>query len=468
MGFRNEGAQMNRDEETAGIFEQADAVYFAGIRYFPNFETLAALCGKTRYALASGMEAVAALGVRDETALRRLEAHFTSGSAGEFVNAARYMLYKAGLLPEAPPEPEPPLLYGIWHPAAETPFQNLAGYLSWKRETTEIPAAAPLAAVCFPRTWILSEDMELIHAVMEPIEKNGLHPLPVFCDGEIASSFVKVSPHPLDDILSECGTNLAAVWSLLTGHVGNDKVADVFQAYDVPVFQTIRNYNQTVDEWKASTEGLSAMTICYGMTKPEMLGCIEPTLLACDNEGMSVCHPARFVLIGTMNPEEGELRPRILDRFGLAVQIEAERDPAVRVELLKRRERFDLDWEAFENSYLSDLEKIRMDIINARSLLPGMFMPNHLRTFIAEICAQNNVAGNRADLAIERAARAHAALRGSVEVSSDDIIAVASLALLHRMRNAQAPQMPPPSPPAEDPPENSGPEENKDLNSRRV
>lgn len=165
-----------------------------------------------------------------------------------------------------------------------------------------------------------------------------------------------------------------------------------------------------------------------------------------EREGMSAWRPSRFILIGTMNPEEGELRPQILDRFGLAVQVESETEPARRMELLKRRELFDLDPEAFERRFARELEKIGEAIVNARALLAGMFTPNHLRTFIAEICTQNNVAGHRADLAIERAACAHAALAGRREVSSDDIIAIAPLALLHRMRNAQEPQMPPPPP----------------------
>jgi magnesium chelatase subunit D len=172
----------------------------------------------------------------------------------------------------------------------------------------------------------------------------------------------------------------------------------------------------------------------------------ESGLNIVEREGMSVSHPSRFVLIGTMNPEEGELRPQILDRFGLAVQVEAEPDPAARVELLTRREMFDLDCEGFEKSYIPELEKLRRKISDARLLLSEVFMPNHLRTFISEICAQNNVAGHRADIAMERAARAHAALRGSTEVSSDDIIAVAPLTLLHRARNAEALQMPPPPP----------------------
>jgi magnesium chelatase subunit D len=166
-----------------------------------------------------------------------------------------------------------------------------------------------------------------------------------------------------------------------------------------------------------------------------------------EREGMSVWHPSRFILIGTMNPEEGELRPQILDRFGLAVQVEAESDPALRVELLKRREQFDLNPAGFTGRFHSESIIVSESISNARALLPGAFLPNHLRTFIAEICTQNNVAGHRADISIERAACAHAALNGRSEVSSDDIIAVAPLALLHRMRNAQEPQMPPPPPP---------------------
>ena len=162
-----------------------------------------------------------------------------------------------------------------------------------------------------------------------------------------------------------------------------------------------------------------------------------------EREGMSVWHPSRFILIGTMNPEEGDLRPQILDRFGLSVQVEAETDLSLRIELLKRREQFDLDPFNFYKLFHLDSIKISDKIVNARTLLSSVFIPNHLRTFITEICLQNNVAGHRADLAIERAACAPAALNGRIEVSSDDIIAVAPLALLHRIRNSQEPSMPP-------------------------
>lgn len=166
-----------------------------------------------------------------------------------------------------------------------------------------------------------------------------------------------------------------------------------------------------------------------------------------EREGMSVRHPSRFMLVGTMNPEEGELRPQILDRFGLVVQVEAESDPILRVNLMRRREQFDLDPKKFIERFTAESDKIKEQIHNAKSLLAGVFTPKHLLSFIAEICVQNSVAGHRADLAIKRAACAQAALNGRTEVSSDDIIKVAPLALLHRMRTAQEPQMPPPPQP---------------------
>lgn len=185
-----------------------------------------------------------------------------------------------------------------------------------------------------------------------------------------------------------------------------------------------------------------------------------------EREGLSVRHPSRFMLVGTMNPEEGELRPQILDRFGLAVQVEAESDPGLRVELLRRREQFDLNPEAFIERFTADSAKISEQICNARSLLPGVFTPKHLLTFIAEICAQNNVAGHRADLAIERAACAYAVLNGKTEVSSDDIISVAPLALLHRMRTAQQPQIPPPPPPPPPEDEKDNKEQDQDQSQQ--
>lgn len=167
-----------------------------------------------------------------------------------------------------------------------------------------------------------------------------------------------------------------------------------------------------------------------------------------EREGQSLRHASRFILIGTMNPEEGELRPQLLDRFGLAVSIEAERDPALRMELLKRREAFDLDPDCFIARFQADEVHLAQRIAESRRRLAELACPAHLTAFIAEICQRNHVAGHRADIVLDRAARAHAAWRGQSEVNADDILAVAPMVLLHRMRSAE-PDIPPPPPPPE-------------------
>lgn len=168
-----------------------------------------------------------------------------------------------------------------------------------------------------------------------------------------------------------------------------------------------------------------------------------------EREGQSRRHPARFVLIGTMNPEEGELRPQFLDRFGLAVSIEGEADPALRVDLLRRREAFDADPEAFAARFAPEQATLRLRLTEARRRLADVAVPPRLIAFIAEICQSNHVAGHRADIVLDRAARAHAAWQGRTEVTADDILEVAPLVLLHRMRGA-TPDMPPPPPPPPD------------------
>ncbi|WP_337998231.1 VWA domain-containing protein [Oleispirillum naphthae] len=175
-----------------------------------------------------------------------------------------------------------------------------------------------------------------------------------------------------------------------------------------------------------------------------------------EREGQSLRHASRFILIGTMNPEEGELRPQLLDRFGLAVSIAGESDPQVRVELLKRREAFDADPDAFLAAHAAAEADLALRLREARKRLAEVRIPPHLVGFIAEICQRNHVAGHRADIVMERAARAFAAWAGRTDVTADDILAVAPMALLHRMR-AGTPEMPPPPPPP--PPETEEPEE---------
>jgi magnesium chelatase subunit D len=166
-----------------------------------------------------------------------------------------------------------------------------------------------------------------------------------------------------------------------------------------------------------------------------------------EREGISFRHPARFILVGTMNPEEGELRPQFLDRFGLCVEVNGASEAEDRILLMERREAFDLDPPGFVDRYRSENAAIAESIVRARGLLPLIRLDSPLRRFITALCTENNVAGHRADLVIERAATALAAWNGREEVTLEDIQEVAAMALLHRRRDMAPPSPPPPPEP---------------------
>lgn len=183
-----------------------------------------------------------------------------------------------------------------------------------------------------------------------------------------------------------------------------------------------------------------------------------------EREGISFTHAAHFILVGTMNPEEGELRPQLLDRFGLSVTVTSEKDLDNRAMLMAQREDYDANPGAFVKRYESEQKTVTRHIMRARECLKKVRMPRHLRALISELCTENNVAGHRADLAIEQAARALAAWRDDTTVSVADIQAVAPLALSHRKRDAAPP--PPPPQPDEHPHEHDDPAE-KDRDDNR-
>jgi magnesium chelatase subunit D len=153
-----------------------------------------------------------------------------------------------------------------------------------------------------------------------------------------------------------------------------------------------------------------------------------------EREGVSVAHAARFVLVGTMNPEEGELRPQLLDRFGLTVEIAAPRDPALRAEVVRRRLAHDVDPDAFGTRFEPAEREMAGRIAAARAALPTVILGDGALTKIAEICAVFEVDGMRADIVTARAAVAHAAWHGRRYVTRNDIRAAARLALPHRRR----------------------------------
>jgi magnesium chelatase subunit D len=163
-----------------------------------------------------------------------------------------------------------------------------------------------------------------------------------------------------------------------------------------------------------------------------------------ERDGHGVRHPARFLLVGTMNPEEGELRPQLLDRFGLGVEVHAPSDPALRTEVVRRRLRFDADPAAFVASFAGGEHALAQRLAAARAALPGVRLPDRQLARITTLCARLHVDGLRADLACTRAALALAALDGADEVGDAHVAGAATLALTHRLR--RDPLAPPPSP----------------------
>ncbi|MEU4811179.1 magnesium chelatase subunit D family protein [Nocardia fluminea] len=153
-----------------------------------------------------------------------------------------------------------------------------------------------------------------------------------------------------------------------------------------------------------------------------------------ERDGVSHTHPARFVLVGTMNPEEGELRPQLLDRFGLTVDVAASREVDVRMAVVRRRLDYEADPDAFAARYVDADQVVAERILTARDRLPDVALDNAELRRIAALCASFDVDGMRADLVVARTATAHAAWRGRDRVTEDDVRIAAELALPHRRR----------------------------------
>ena len=153
-----------------------------------------------------------------------------------------------------------------------------------------------------------------------------------------------------------------------------------------------------------------------------------------EREGVRFQHPARFILVGTMNPEEGELRPQLLDRFGLCVDVEGIADPRARVEIMRRWRTYEDDPHSFASKWEDRESAIALKIAEAQSRLLDVELDDDLLFLIASLCAQIGVDGHRADLTMARAATAYALLHGGSSVSAADIRHVAPMVLAHRMK----------------------------------
>ncbi|MBO0347701.1 magnesium chelatase ATPase subunit I [Phormidium pseudopriestleyi FRX01] len=153
-----------------------------------------------------------------------------------------------------------------------------------------------------------------------------------------------------------------------------------------------------------------------------------------EREGISIRHPARFVLVGSGNPEEGELRPQLLDRFGMHAEIRTVKEPALRVKIVEERSGFDQNPQTYLEQHETEQQALQQTLIDAQNLLPSVNLDYEMRVQISQVCSELDVDGLRGDIVTNRAAKAIAALEGRTEVTLDDIRRVITLCLRHRLR----------------------------------
>ena len=153
-----------------------------------------------------------------------------------------------------------------------------------------------------------------------------------------------------------------------------------------------------------------------------------------EREGISIKHPAKFILVGSGNPEEGELRPQLLDRFGMHAEIRTIRDPKLRVRVVEERIRFDLYPESWFEKYEQEQLQIQKRIVTAQNLLPQVEISQDFQLKISQICSELEIEGLRGDIVSTRAAKALTAFENRIEVTVDDIRKTIPLCLRHRLR----------------------------------
>ena len=221
---------------------------------------------------------------------------------------------------------------------------------------------------------------------------------------------------------------------------------------DLPLGATEDRVCGTIDIEKALTEGVKAFEpgllakANRGLLYVDEVNLLDDHLVdilldsaasgwnTVEREGISVRHPARFVLVGSGNPEEGELRPQLLDRFGMHAEIRTVKDPALRVKVVEERTSFDQDPMVWVENYQEKQQELRDRIVSAQKLLPTVELDYDLRVKISEVCSQLDVDGLRGDIVTNRAAKAYAAYNGRNKVTIDDIATIITLCLRHRLR----------------------------------
>ena len=221
---------------------------------------------------------------------------------------------------------------------------------------------------------------------------------------------------------------------------------------DLPLGATEDRVCGTIDIEKALTEGVKAFEpgllakANRGILYVDEVNLLDDHLVdilldsaasgwnTVEREGISIKHPARFVLVGSGNPEEGELRPQLLDRFGMHAEIRTVRDPETRVRVVEERSNFDQNPETCLAENAEAITALKEKIVSAQQILPQIKIDFELRVKISQVCGSLDVDGLRGDIVTNRAAKAYAAYNGRDEVTVDDIENVIVLCLRHRLR----------------------------------
>nr|BDA98966.1 Mg-protoporyphyrin IX chelatase [Rhodomonas sp. NIES-2332] len=221
---------------------------------------------------------------------------------------------------------------------------------------------------------------------------------------------------------------------------------------DLPLGATEDRVCGTIDIEKALTEGVKAFEpgllakANRGILYVDEVNLLDDHLVdilldsaasgwnTVEREGISIRHPARFVLVGSGNPEEGELRPQLLDRFGMHSEIRTVRDPELRVQIVEQRSAFDKDPQECLKEYETGQEEFKERIVKAQEMLPNVSLDYDLRVKISQVCGELDVDGLRGDIVTNRAAKAYAAYNNKTEVTVEDIQSVITMCLRHRLR----------------------------------
>ena len=221
---------------------------------------------------------------------------------------------------------------------------------------------------------------------------------------------------------------------------------------DLPLGATEDRVCGTIDIEKALTEGVKAFEpgllakANRGILYVDEVNLLDDHLVdilldsaasgwnTVEREGISIRHPARFVLVGSGNPEEGELRPQLLDRFGMHAEIRTVKNPDLRVRIVEERTEFDQNPQIWVDKYQEEQSNLRSQLVKAQNLLPSIEMDYDFRLKISQICSELDVDGLRGDIVVNRAAKAYAALDGRTVVTVDDISNIIVLCLRHRLR----------------------------------